>query len=75
MKKKNSCHESPRLGKGELVCVVLLVHFIIIIIIIILRVLKLMSFSPSYWWQGLATACDWGTPWPFLLTVMVCVFT
>ena len=55
---------SPRLGKRELVCV-LLVH----LFVYFAHVNHLgFSFFSSSWCQGLAAACDCDTPWIFLLT-------
>ena len=56
---------SPRLGKRELVCV-LLVH-----LLFVLYVLVFLSFFSSSWCRGLAAVCDCGTPWTFLLHLLL----
>ena len=53
---------SPRLGKRELVCV-LLVHLFVCFVLV-----SFLSFFSSSWCRGLAAVCDCGTPWTFLLT-------
>ena len=51
---------SPRLGKRELVCV-LLAHLFVCFV----RV-NFCHFSLPPWCWGLAAVCDRGTPWTFL---------
>ena len=53
---------SPRSGKRDLVCV-LLVHVFVCFVRVVL------SFFSSSWCRELAAVCDCGTSWTFLLTV------
>ena len=42
----------------------LLVHLFVLYVLVV-------SFFSSSWCRGLAAVCDCGTPWAFLLTVLV----
>ena len=56
---------SPRLGKRELVCV-LLVHCLFICFVYV----SFCHFFSSSWCRGLAAVYDCGTPWTFLLAFL-----
>ena len=57
---------SPRLGKRELVFV-LLVH----LFVCLFCPCMFLSFFSSSWCRGLAAVCDCGIPWTFLLPFFV----